>query len=101
MKEYDVIVIGSCSAMTILSAIMQSDPAIRVTVIDRDEPTYAGAYATAKERYARVLRCIAFSQEYSAGSALRSAFQSSSQRRWLIQFIWQIFCGEGRILCGT
>jgi dihydrolipoamide dehydrogenase len=38
MKEYDAIAIGSGSAMNILSAMMQSDPKIKVAVIDKDEP---------------------------------------------------------------
>jgi len=38
MKEYDVIAIGSGSAMNIVSAMMQSSPSLRVAVIDKDEP---------------------------------------------------------------
>ena len=38
MKEYDVIAIGSGSAMNILSAMMQTNPDIKVAVIDKDEP---------------------------------------------------------------
>lgn len=38
LKEYDVIAIGSGSAMNILSAMMQTNPDIKVAVIDKDEP---------------------------------------------------------------
>jgi len=38
MKEYDVMTIGSGSAMNIVSAMMQSNPSLRVAVIDKDEP---------------------------------------------------------------
>ena len=38
MKEYHVIAIGSGSAMNILSAMMQTNPDIKVAVIDKDEP---------------------------------------------------------------
>jgi mycothione reductase len=38
MKEYDVVVVGSGSAMNIVEAMMGEDPSIRVAVIDKDEP---------------------------------------------------------------
>jgi mycothione reductase len=38
VKEYDVIAIGSGSAMNILDAMMQSDTHLKVAVIDKDEP---------------------------------------------------------------
>jgi dihydrolipoamide dehydrogenase len=38
MKEYDVITIGSGSAMNIVSAMMQSNPRVKVAVVDKDEP---------------------------------------------------------------
>jgi mycothione reductase len=38
LKEYDVIAIGSGSAMNILSAMMQTNPDLKVAVIDKDEP---------------------------------------------------------------
>jgi dihydrolipoamide dehydrogenase len=38
MKEYDVIAIGSGSAMNIVDAILQDSPNIKVAVIDKDEP---------------------------------------------------------------
>lgn len=38
VKEYDVIVIGSGSAMEIVNAMEQETPDIRVAVIDKDEP---------------------------------------------------------------
>jgi dihydrolipoamide dehydrogenase len=38
MKEYDLIVIGSGSAMEIVTAMQQENPDIRVAVIDKDEP---------------------------------------------------------------
>ncbi|HML02988.1 MAG TPA: dihydrolipoyl dehydrogenase, partial [Candidatus Bathyarchaeia archaeon] len=38
MKEYDVIVIGTGSAMAIVYAMMQDKPDLRVAVIDKDEP---------------------------------------------------------------
>jgi len=38
MKEYDLIVIGSGSAMEIVTAMEQGNPGIRVAVIDKDEP---------------------------------------------------------------
>ncbi|MGA2238564.1 MAG: hypothetical protein ABSG74_05075 [Candidatus Bathyarchaeia archaeon] len=50
MKEYDVIVIGSASAMNTLSATIQRDPATRVAVIDKDEPSCGRALATSEEK---------------------------------------------------
>jgi len=38
MKEYDVVAIGSGSAMNIVSAMMQSNPSLSVAVIDKYEP---------------------------------------------------------------
>jgi dihydrolipoamide dehydrogenase len=38
MKRYDLIVIGSGSAMNIVDPMIQANPKIRVAVIDRDEP---------------------------------------------------------------
>jgi len=38
MKKYDVIAIGTGSAMNILSAMMQRNPSLKVAVIDKDEP---------------------------------------------------------------
>jgi len=38
MKEYDLIVIGSGSAMVIVDAMIQENPRMKVAVIDKDEP---------------------------------------------------------------
>src|SRR5438046_8977692 len=38
MKEYDLIVIGSGSAMNIVEPMIQDNPDIRIAVIDKDEP---------------------------------------------------------------
>jgi mycothione reductase len=38
MKEYDLIVIGSGSAMDIVNALIQGNPKMKVAVIDKDEP---------------------------------------------------------------
>ena len=38
MKEYDVIAIGTGSAMYVVDGMMQRDPNIKVAVIDKDEP---------------------------------------------------------------
>ncbi len=38
MKEYDLIVIGTGSAMNIVDPMMQQNPNIRIAVIDKDEP---------------------------------------------------------------
>lgn len=38
VKEYDLIVIGTGSAMSIVDAAIQKDPGIKVAVIDKDEP---------------------------------------------------------------
>ncbi len=38
MKEYDLIVVGSGSAMNIVDPMIQDDPNIRIAVIDKDEP---------------------------------------------------------------
>ena len=38
VKEYDLIVIGSGSAMEIVNAMEQETPGIKVAVIDKDEP---------------------------------------------------------------
>ena len=38
MKEYDVIAIGTGSAMYVIDGIMQQNPKVKVAVIDKDEP---------------------------------------------------------------
>ncbi len=38
MREYDLIAIGSGSAMNIVSAVIQENPHMKIAVIDRDEP---------------------------------------------------------------
>jgi mycothione reductase len=38
MKEYDLISIGTGSAMTVVEAMIQDNPKIRVAVVDKDEP---------------------------------------------------------------
>ena len=38
MKEYDVIAIGTGSAMYVLEGLMQRNPSIKIAVIDKDEP---------------------------------------------------------------
>jgi dihydrolipoamide dehydrogenase len=38
MKEYDLIVIGTGSAMNLLDPMIQENPGIRIAVIDKDEP---------------------------------------------------------------
>src|SRR6059058_2327379 len=38
MKDYDLIVIGSGSAMNIVDALIQENPNTRIAVIDKDEP---------------------------------------------------------------
>jgi mycothione reductase len=38
MKEYDVIAIGTGSAMNVLSGMMQRNPGLKAAVIDKDEP---------------------------------------------------------------
>ena len=38
MKEYDLIVIGTGSAMGIINATIQKNPHMKVAVIDKDEP---------------------------------------------------------------
>ena len=38
MKEYDLIVIGSGSAMNVVDPMIQENPNIRIAVIDKDEP---------------------------------------------------------------
>jgi mycothione reductase len=38
MKEYDLISIGTGSAITVVEAMIQENPKIRVAVIDKDEP---------------------------------------------------------------
>jgi mycothione reductase len=38
MKEYDLIVIGSGSAMDIVNTVTQENPKLKVAVIDKDEP---------------------------------------------------------------
>src|SRR5213594_1626620 len=38
MKEYDLIVIGSGSAMNLVDRMIQENPNIRIAVIDKDEP---------------------------------------------------------------
>ncbi|MFX0150810.1 MAG: dihydrolipoyl dehydrogenase, partial [Candidatus Hodarchaeota archaeon] len=38
MKKYDLIVIGTGSAMNLVSPMLQQDPSMKVAVIDKDEP---------------------------------------------------------------
>ena len=38
MKEYDLIAIGSGSAMNIVSAVIRENPRMKIAVIDKDEP---------------------------------------------------------------
>ena len=38
MKEYDLISIGTGSVMSIVETMIQQNPALRVAVIDKDEP---------------------------------------------------------------
>ncbi len=38
MKQYDVIIIGTGSAMNIVDPMIQENPNIRIAVIDKDEP---------------------------------------------------------------
>ncbi|MCD4842427.1 MAG: dihydrolipoyl dehydrogenase [Methanosarcinales archaeon] len=38
MKDYDLIVIGTGSAMNIVNAMINADPDIKIAVIDKDEP---------------------------------------------------------------
>jgi len=38
MKEYDLVVIGTGSAMEIVNAVIQENPNMKVAVIDKDEP---------------------------------------------------------------
>ncbi|MGD8544376.1 MAG: dihydrolipoyl dehydrogenase, partial [Candidatus Bathyarchaeota archaeon] len=38
MKEYDLISIGTGSAMNIVDAMLQRNPKLKVAVIDKDEP---------------------------------------------------------------
>ena len=38
MKEYDIIAIGTGSAMNIVSAVLGAKPDLKVAVIDKDEP---------------------------------------------------------------
>ena len=38
MKKYDLIAIGTGSAMNIVSAVQQSNPEMKIAVIDKDEP---------------------------------------------------------------
>ena len=38
MKEYDLISIGTGSAMSVVDAMLQENPNLRVAVIDKDEP---------------------------------------------------------------
>jgi len=38
MKEYDIIVIGTGSAMEIVTAVIKGNPKVKVAVIDKDEP---------------------------------------------------------------
>jgi dihydrolipoamide dehydrogenase len=37
-KEYDLIVIGTGSAMEIVNAVIQDNPKVKIAVIDKDEP---------------------------------------------------------------
>ena len=38
MKEYDVVVVGSGSAMNVVEALIEDNPKVKVAVIDKDEP---------------------------------------------------------------
>lgn len=52
LKEYDLIAIGTGSAMNIVEAMVRQNPQLKVAVIDKDEP---GEYA---------LRAVAFRRRY-------------------------------------
>jgi dihydrolipoamide dehydrogenase len=39
MKEYNLIVIGTGSAMKIVNAVIEENPHWRIAVIDKDEPS--------------------------------------------------------------
>src|ERR1700757_3863326 len=38
MKDYDLIIVGTGSAMNIVDPVIQENPNIRIAVIDKDEP---------------------------------------------------------------
>ena len=38
MKNYDLIVVGSGSAMNVVDPMLQQNPELKVAVIDKDEP---------------------------------------------------------------
>lgn len=38
MKEYDVVVVGTGSAMNIVEAMLQEEPKLKVAVVDKDDP---------------------------------------------------------------
>src|SRR3989442_2863157 len=38
MKQYDLLVIGSGSAMNVVDPMIQENPKIKIAVIDKDEP---------------------------------------------------------------
>ena len=40
MKEYDLIVVGYGSPMSIVDPMIQQNPKIKIAVIDKDQPGY-------------------------------------------------------------
>jgi len=38
LKEYDLILIGTGSGMSIVEVILQGNPNVRIAVIDKDDP---------------------------------------------------------------
>jgi len=38
LKDYDIIAIGTGSAMNIIPALLNSNPELKIAVIDKDEP---------------------------------------------------------------
>ncbi len=48
MKDYDLIVVGTGSAMNIVEPMINANPDIKIAVIDKDEP---GGYALQEDAY--------------------------------------------------
>lgn len=70
MKEYDLIVVGTGSAMNVVEAAIQENPRIKVAVIDKDDP--GGIYLTHRCMPSKILLYLAEVVEKTFGSLMPS-----------------------------
>lgn len=86
MKEYDLIVIGTGSAMEIVNAVIQENPYVKVAVIDKDEPggicLTRGCIPSKLLLYpAELVRTIEKAAEFGINSSLQSIDSAAVMNR--------------------